>query len=87
MTLYLLQPADGANTGRGVALDLVAGEHLSAVLDGQAVLLDPHGDLLSGEPFFGVEPEALKDEVAEAIEGASVAGREECPGEVFLLVA
>src|SRR5215207_6208859 len=87
MTFYLPQPADGANADRGGALDLVAGERLPAVLHGQAVLTNPHGNLLSGKPFFGVEPETLKGEVTEAVEGARVAGREERPGEVFFPVA
>src|SRR5215210_5376155 len=55
MTFYLPQPADGASAEGGGALDLVAGERLPAVLHGQAVLTNPHGNLLSGKPFFGVE--------------------------------
>ena len=87
MTFYLPQPADGANAEGGGALDLVAGERLPAVLDGQAVLTNPHGNLLSGKPFFGVEPETLKGEVTEAVEDARVADQEERPDEVFSPVA
>ena len=87
MALHRPQATDGANTGWGIALDLVAGERLSTVLDGQAVFLNLHGDLLSGKPLFGVEPEALEGEVAEVVEGASVASREERPGEVLFPVA
>src|SRR5215212_7053147 len=87
MTFYLPQPADGANAEGGGALDLVAGERLPAVLDGQAVLTNPHGNLLPGKPFFGAEPETLKGEVTEAVEDARVADREERPDEVFFPVA
>ncbi len=33
MALHLPQPADGVTTNRGVALDLIARERLSAILD------------------------------------------------------
>ncbi len=87
MALHSPQPADGARTDRGVTLDLVAGESLATVLNGQAVLLNPNGDLSPGESFLGVEPEALENKIAEVVEGARVAGREERPGEILLLVA
>lgn len=80
VALHPPEPADRANSGCGVALDLVAGESFPAVLDGQGILLHPHGDLRPRESLLGVEPEALQDEVADAVEGASVAGREERPG-------
>src|SRR5688572_21165783 len=49
MALDPTQPSDGADAGRWFALDLVAGERLSVVLDGQLVLGHPHGDLHPGE--------------------------------------
>ena len=83
MAFYSTQTADGANTGRGITLDLVAGERLSTILDGQRILGHPHHYLCSGKSLFGVKPEALEDEVAQAIEGTCIAGREERPGEIF----
>ena len=87
MGLHRAQTADGAYATCWVALDLVTAERLSTVLDSQCILGHPHGDLCSGEPLFGVEPEALEDEVAEAIEGARVAGRKERPGEILFPIA
>lgn len=69
MAAYRPQPADRVNDGCGVALDLVAGERLSAVLHVQRILLHPHGDLCSGESLFSVKLEALEGEIAEVVEG------------------
>src|SRR5687767_149190 len=85
MALDPTQPSDGADAGRWFALDLVAGERLSVVLDGQLVLGHPHGDLHPGEALLGVEPVALEDQVAQAIDGARVAGQEERSLQVLLL--
>jgi hypothetical protein len=87
MALHCAQLTHRAYAGWGVALDLVARERLSTILDGQRILGHPHHYLCPGEPLLGVKPEALEGEIAEVVEDTRVADREERPGEVFLLVA